>query len=388
MRVCLGPGPSCPSVTTCYLFGSCLTSRACSSPGVDPGNPELYRTTDGGNRWQDRGRTPDNTTTGDATKGIGVQSLACPTPAVCYAGGLDQLAESTNGGKRWMRKFIYVSPSPCPDADTYCHQLNLMACPGKTACYAGGTFIQGNPGPVAVTSPVAVVVATMDGFRTWRRRLIPSFHGIVALSCPTTGSCFALGGGYGPFSHDIGSINEAGRFATTVDGGATWRVGRIVRYPFTALACPSVSVCYAAGYLGRLMGSRDGGATWHDLIPAIFVSGTYGAKQPLHTYSSWFTATGPWQVTVGHVWGSGYPPGCLSTTASSPPAAVTIYVRNAQGQAVAGPVKVTLGPPSGDYTGEYRGTSTIQVTGRLRLDVVSDCSSFSARIDGVQTAGG
>ena len=63
---------------------------------------------------------------------------------------------------------------------------------------------------------------------------------------------------------------------------------------------------------------------------------------------------------------------------------MTIYARNVQGQTVAGPVKVKLRP----QILNSRGTSTIQVTGRLRLDVVSHCSTFSARVDGVQPVGG
>jgi hypothetical protein len=204
---------------------------------------------------------------------------------------------------------------------------------------------------------------------------------------PHTNQLLCARRGYGPFSQNIGSIDETGRFATTTDSGTTWRLGRIAQYPFTALACPSISICYAAGYLGRLMGSTDGGTTWRDFIPALFVSGTpYGAKQPLHTYSPWFTATGPWKVTAEVVWepqqgpGATNPLGCLPTPGAEP----DVYVRNVPGETVAGPVKVKVSPQSLNS----RGTSTIQVTGRLRLDVVSHCSTFSARVDGVQPVGG
>lgn len=385
---CPGPGPSCPSVTTCFAFAQCAAPPAHTCPAVRflPPNLELYRTTDGGTRWQDRGRTPDNTTSGNSTSGIGVQSLACPTLTACYAGGLDQLAWSTNGGKHWTRKFIYVDP--CPTAETYCHQLNLMTCPGQLTCYAGGTTIWGTPNPYGHTRTSAVVVATTDGFRTWTRRVIQSFHGLQSLSCPTPTACFALGGGYGPFAHTIGSVNETGRFATTTDGGATWRVGRIGRYPFTDLACPGVSVCYTAGYLGRLMESTDGGTSWRDQTAGLFLSGTYGARQPLHTYSPWIAATGPWKVTLIIVWGAppqgpgGNPLGCKVAPGAS--SQVTIYVRNAQGRTVAGPIHVPMVP----QFLSSEGSSTIRVTGKLRLDLVSHCSSFSARIDGVRTTGG
>jgi hypothetical protein len=150
-------------------------------------------------------------------------------------------------------------------------------------------------------------------------------------------------------------------------------------YPFNALACPSINVCYVAGFLDRLMGSRDGGATWHDLIPALFVSGTYGATQPLHTYSPWFTATGPWQVAAGRV------PGPLGANGRPLPAAckgtdtVSVYVRNAQDQTVAGPIRAPSRP-------DRVARKTVKATGKLRLDVVSHCSSFSVRVDGVEQA--
>jgi hypothetical protein len=118
------------------------------------------------------------------------------------------------------------------------------------------------------------------------------------------------------------------------------------------------------------MGSVDGGTTWRDLIPTVFVSGTYGARQPLHTYSRWFTATGPWQVTLGGY--SSTPPVCEGLTG------ITVYVDNMAKTRVAGPIHT---PAWGN--GQY--TRTVKVTGRLRLDVVTPhCSSFSVRVDGVE----
>jgi hypothetical protein len=163
-----------------------------------------------------------------------------------------------------------------------------------------------------------------------------------------------------------------GRIATTTNGGDSWQVHAVIQgpYPFARIACFSASVCYVLGYLGRFMGSVDGGATWRDLNPALFVSGTYGARQPLHTYSAWFTATQPWHVTLGMY--ASNPPVCEGLTG------ITVYVQNAAKKRVAGPIHT---PAWGN--GQYM--RIVKVTGKLRLDVVTPhCSSFSVRVDGVE----
>jgi hypothetical protein len=255
--------------------------------------------------------------------------------------------------------------------------VEAITCPGRSSCYAGGTFYGGR-------KVIAGVVATKDGFRTRVSHPIPGLHGISALSCPTASVCFALGGLSIPRISGWVSADDTGRFAVTTDAGSSWHVGSSTTpYPFDALACPSISVCYAGGFLGRLIGTKDGGATWHDLIPAVFVSGSYGDVQPLHTYSSWFTATGPWELAVGTV-----PPGPLgaggrpSSTGCNATSTVAVDVRNAQDQMVAGPIEI----PRRLELGGTVGRSAVQATGRLRLDVVSTCSSFSVRVDGVEQA--
>ncbi len=321
---CPGNGFACPSVTTCYVRVLLY---------------EFARTTDGGSSWQIRGAI---------TADMGPRgSLACPSTTACYVGGDYAIGRSTDGAQTWRINYFEV---PC-SSEYICLEFVAIACPSQRICYAGGSD---------------VVVATKDGGRTWRRHQVRGLGGIGALSCPTPTVCFAIGEPSG----------LTGRIATTTNGGDTWRVGRITRpYLFYAVACPSATVCYAAGYLGRLVGSVDGGRTWRDLIPAIFVSGTYRPRQPLHTYSRWFTATHPWHVALGVLIAPpGGPPtgpaGCTSA------ADIDMYVQNTAKKIVAGPIH----GPLNSYS---RYGTTVQVTGRLRLDVVSHCSSFSVRVDGV-----
>lgn len=352
---CLLPGLACPSVTTCY-------GQLGRPPSGSKFVRMIIRTTDGGRTWQTRGTL----TTAFAPEIPG--TLACPSTTVCYAGGYDVLGRSTDGGKTWA--ISHVVAKPC--SAFACHEFDTIACPSQRTCYAGGSYFQGTY--AQGTKYSAVAITTKDGFRTWSRQVIPRLGdavggngpggtrylsvGMSALSCSTPTICVASG--------------TAGRIARTTDGGKIWRVRHIpTPSPLIAMTCPSATVCYAAGYLLRLMRSGDGGTTWRDLNPAIFFSGTYSARPRLHTYSPWFTATSPWQVMVG-VWDS-------NTSGCPGGPGVLIYVQNTAKQRVAGPIH-----PSGPGSiGEY--ASTLRVTGRLRLDVVSPhCTQFSVRIDGVE----
>jgi hypothetical protein len=319
---CIGPAFACPRVTTCY-----------ASIGISPQPVEFFRTTDGGSSWQVRGTIAS------------AHSLTCPSTTVCYVGGDYTIGRSTDGAQTWRISYF---KEQCPTSEYICLQFGPIACPSDRICYAGGIDARKKGGG-------ATVATTKNGGRTWGEHLFPRLGSIgyypgPGLSCPSPRVCIALG--------------SLGRIAKTTNGGDTWRVARILGpYLFDAIACPSATVCYAAGFLGRLVGSVDGGRTWRDLIPAIFVSGTSGTKQPLHTYSRWFTATQPWHVTLVNCGSAGD---------------IDIYVQNTEKQTVAGPIHGPLNgyPPYG---------TDVQVTGRLRLDVVSPhCSSFSVRVDGVE----
>lgn len=328
---------ACPQSSTCY------TAVFPTGEGL----PAFMRTTDGGKSWQRQATISPNRV--DA-------SLACPAPTTCYVAFQNALGRSTDAGAHWA--LHRITGKPCAPFQSNCPGFSALACPGASICYAGGGVLQNG-------REIAEVVTTTTGFRSQASHLIPGLDNVTGLSCPTQSVCFALGS------------PDTSRFAVTRDGGKSWRVGRITSpYPFDALSCPSVSVCYAAGFLGRLVRTRDGGATWHDLLPAIFVSGTYGAGQPQHTYSPPFTATGPWQLAVGKQPGPLGPGGKPLPASCAGVDTVTVYVRNSQNQIVAGPIKA---PGRLDRVNR----STVRVTGKLRLDVVSRCSSFSVRVDGV-----
>jgi photosystem II stability/assembly factor-like uncharacterized protein len=341
---CVLPGLACLNVSTCSV-------QLLRSPSGD----EVIHTTDGGRSWRSEG-----VLTRDFGGGVSV-ALSCPSATLCYAGGDNAIGRTAADGKRWL--ISRIGGAACSAAA--CHEFNAIACPTHAICYAAGSYYRGG-------AYHAVTITTQDGFRTWKRYLIPALGavaggpgpganhvltpGIGALSCPTPTTCIALG--------------RAGTIARTTDGGKSWGVARIPgATPLVGVACPSASVCYAAGRLRRLVRSDDGGKTWRNLVPALFFSGTYSTRPHLHTYSPWFTALGPWQVTAGV-----YPdrPPCPGVTG------VGIVVQNAAGNRVAVPVRGLM-PGTGEFY------TTVRITGRLRVDIVSaHCTDFSVRIDGVR----
>lgn len=333
-RGCPGFGLTCPTATTCF-------ARAAT-----PQSTTFYGTTDGGTSWQARGTIASD---------IEMKSLACPSVEDCYCGGDYALGRSTDGARTWHISRFFAWGSWC-SGEIICVEFDDISCPSPSTCFAAGCC--GGSGGVN-----DVIEATADGGRTWKRHLIllAQLGRIEALSCPSSTVCMAVG--------------WAGRLAMTTDGGNTWQAGRITGpFPFSALACPGATVCYAAGYLGRLMGTVDDGKIWRDLLPGIFASNTYGTWPRLHSYSQWFTASGPWHLTLGMY--DSDPPYCEGLTGA------TIYVQNAAKQRVAGPIHT---PQWGNATHEW----AMRLTGKLRLDVVSKhCPDFSVRVDGVDKTTG
>jgi photosystem II stability/assembly factor-like uncharacterized protein len=375
---------SCPSARTCFA----PTEADCDSGEILP----LLHTANGGTIWQEA----------PLPESCGVWTLACLGVTTCYTYNqayVRQIYRTTTAGKRWQRLALPSYPGYLQLTGITCATVNhcsvisphkvlttteagrhwttrLMnttgpgmtgiTCPTPRTCYAEGNYTsQRRAGPG--------VLVTTDHFRSWTTHVIPAIPGILGLTCPAAATCYGLAAPDTPLTGGTIDLGTTGEFVKTADGGKTWRLARIAPYPFYALACPSTTVCYAVGFLGRIVGTTNAGATWHDLLPAIFVSGTYALSQPLRTRSPWFTATKPWPVAVGTAGNH-----CSSRSK------VTLYVRNVRNHLVAGPIDLARRMTAEGSLQEAR--STIHVTGQLRLDVVSSCSTFSVRIDGVHRA--
>jgi photosystem II stability/assembly factor-like uncharacterized protein len=103
------------------------------------------------------------------------------------------------------------------------------------------------------------ILATSNGGRTWHDQPSPlranSYPSDVA--CPGAAICYIVGGGI-----DMSGQTHSTIIATT-NGGRSWHSQRSgTTNAFYSIACPTVSVCYAAGAAGTILFTGNGGKTW------------------------------------------------------------------------------------------------------------------------------
>src|ERR1700674_1633131 len=94
-------------------------------------------------------------------------------------------------------------------------------------------------------------LSTGDGTWVWQNPL-PQGNSLSAVSCPTSSTCFAVGGLFG-----------YGTILATSNGGGTWTVQSPgTSQAITGVSCPSTTACFAVGGSATILGTSNGGATW------------------------------------------------------------------------------------------------------------------------------
>lgn len=289
---------------------ACAAPDVCAAGGLYYGSQPVYlSTTTGGHSW-----TVSPLPAGDGQ----VTELTCSTARVCrgltqtssrvlYPGypdvrrGIEFIA-TTDGGRHFT-----VTPFPASAA------MLSLSCPTSEHCVAYGFPIPRHPsGRTGPPQNEGVVLVTDDGGLTWRPGTMPAHVGASwpsQLTCTDARHCAMLGYVIGPGSQSSSmDVSADGKITETVpdqysvvgfsaDGGLTWTVRHLpasVPGPsLDALACPTASLCYAAGgaaipqrigntYNGGsavVLVTRDAGRTWQRVsfaVPAHVPSGMQG----------------------------------------------------------------------------------------------------------------
>lgn len=269
---------SCPSSRVCYAGSDVLPQTAA---GPYDWTHVVYRSEDAGKTWTQWWQSGQDS-------GAGIGQLACSPSGRCLVGLLPHvfayaaLLLVQKDGKGWTR-IDHGAP----------HRLSSVTCLDGTACLVfGGKVMQSaDGGKTWATRPLTLglrgrvvcpasrtcyaaafftVVKTGDGFGHTSETPASSSIGtppLGAMRCPTRDTCYAYGMAY--------SVTY---LAVTTNGGRTWTTRPNLPLGYASLACPSSTVCYAAGTTPHaaqwlIYLTRDGARHWQPLtLPAQTVS--------------------------------------------------------------------------------------------------------------------
>jgi photosystem II stability/assembly factor-like uncharacterized protein len=124
--------------------------------------------------------------------------------------------------------------------------LNAVTCPSSTSCYAVG----GGSG----TGGSASIIASTDGGSTWSLTYSAPDSLLKTVACSDATRCIAVGATDG-YKHALAVY--------TIDGGRQWARGALpgtVSF-LSSVACPSATSCLAVGN-HTVLRSTDGGGAW------------------------------------------------------------------------------------------------------------------------------
>jgi len=190
-----------------------------------------------------------------------LQGVACPSATSCWAVGNYTTAGGAHvnevlhwNGRRWSRV-----PVPSPGGTTGGFSgLGRVTCVSPASCWAVGEFTK-------LHGPGLNQVLHWDG-RRWSRVPAPDpggtasgdFSALNAVSCPSTASCWAVGG-YGRSGSSFTALNEVLHW-----NGRTWSLAASPDPDGTGpgagnflsdVVCTSTANCWAVGNYGSIRGS-------------------------------------------------------------------------------------------------------------------------------------
>jgi len=237
-------GIACPSATVCDAVGSGCVVSPCS--GSDA-HTVVLGTRDAGRAWRTLydARVRDITAPGDVI----LRAIVCPSVTACYAVGSPGVILATDDGGRTWRK--QTSPAVGTNAD-----LRGAACPRATVCYVVGWGCPDSPG-CALADFATTILATHDGGQTWARQQSHRTVAVFGPDCGSSGPCqtgVALNGIACPSATVCRAAGADGTILATEDGGRHWSVESTpTDNTLEGIACPGPAICLAVGEDGTIL---------------------------------------------------------------------------------------------------------------------------------------
>jgi photosystem II stability/assembly factor-like uncharacterized protein len=235
----------------------CLTDTTCYASSQFTTSDVVQVTNDGGSSWT-ASRLPE--TLSDAS------AVSCAIATECAILGIDAagsptFVRTTDGGTTWTTvagPSGLVGQPATPRTALAPSGLVTLSCPSPGTCFA----IASSPS----RSDPALGFVTLDGGTTWQRQHVATGFSPVALRCPTSTSCVVTGFFQAPLD---GSTQPVGAVLYTHDGGASWRLATLADAvdARSTLSCASAMSCTATFFdssdsASAVLRTTDGGATW------------------------------------------------------------------------------------------------------------------------------
>ncbi len=239
----------------------------------DTEGPSIISTSNSGLSWVHE-QTPSGLTS--------LNTVACPSIDVCYAGANSEILKTTNGGSTWNVTQVGINVT-----SIFC--LNSSTCTGVgtgiISTSDGSLWHTGNPPPnltsltsvtcintdtcvaVGAVNSVPTIVGTNDG-TNWISLTSPNVGSLTSVSCSSDVLCVAVGSTQSGFSTSV-STQDLNRWTT-----AHWLLPTSIPqgYRLNDVTCPAEYGCIAVGASDanpHLVITDDNGQTWvSEPVPA------------------------------------------------------------------------------------------------------------------------
>lgn len=161
---------SCTDTDDCVVIGTLYPF-----PGLQVGDVNTWRTTDGGNYWAE-------TQVSGVSGTLPARSIGCLSDDNCWAGPTQgsgrpsgALLHSVDGGTHWS---LVALPDADPVGSAFASTWSSASCVSDTACFIGGS---------------TGIDETTDGGTRWQPvALPPSVGTVLQISCNASDTCVAL----------------------------------------------------------------------------------------------------------------------------------------------------------------------------------------------------
>jgi hypothetical protein len=182
---------------------------------------------------------------------LALHAVSCPAVGSCVAAGeYEDAARATIGviatlaGGAWTALTApEATLNPPPDANPLTY-LQSVSCPQPGMCAVAGEYVNTSDREEGLTETLT------DG--TWTPAAVPGPpDGLLSVTCPASGSCYAVGGGF------VATLSGGSWQTAALPTAGLTPAGQSV-YAVNAISCPAVGSCKAFGEYSDTSGLEHG----------------------------------------------------------------------------------------------------------------------------------